>query len=128
MVNSILQRFLFISFTAFLNGLQEVRRSRLASALATEGMIVNLKNDSVHVQYIWVTCVWSVSHWDFFFPDRSLIHQNPGATIPLEQMIPNVSAMAKNMIEDKMIVFSLFLWVLMGIYCMSVLFSLCCEF
>lgn len=52
MVNGILQRNLFISFTAFLNGLQEVRRSRLASALATEGMIVNLKNDSVHVQYI----------------------------------------------------------------------------
>lgn len=45
----------------------------------------------------------------FFFPDRSLNHRNPGATIPLEQMIPNVSAMAKNMIEDKMIVFSLFL-------------------
>lgn len=42
---------------AFLNGLQEVRRSCLASALATE--------------------------------ERSLNHQNPGATIPLEQMIPN---------------------------------------
>lgn len=46
---STLQRTLFLLFTAFLTGLQEVRRSRLASALATEGMIVNLKNVSVHV-------------------------------------------------------------------------------
>lgn len=49
---STLQRTLFLLFTAFLTGLQEVRRSRLASALATEGMIVNLKNVSGHVQYI----------------------------------------------------------------------------
>lgn len=48
---STLQRTLFLLFTAFLTGLQEVRRSRLASALATEGMIVYLKNVSVHVLY-----------------------------------------------------------------------------
>lgn len=51
---STLQRTLSLLFTAFLTGLQEVRRSRLASALATEGMIVNLENVSVHVQYIHV--------------------------------------------------------------------------
>lgn len=34
-----------------------------------------------------------------FFTERSLNHQNPGATIPLEQMVPNVSAMAENMIQ-----------------------------
>lgn len=34
-----------------------------------------------------------------FFTERSLNYQNPGATIPLEQMIPNVSAMAENMIQ-----------------------------
>lgn len=31
----------------------------------------------------------------FFFTERSLNHQNPGATIPLEQMIPNVSRWLK---------------------------------
>lgn len=99
---STLQRTLSLLFTAFLTGLQEVRRSRLASALATEGMIVNLENVSVHVQYIHVyeSPVYDLCLTEtLFFTERSLHHQNPGATIPLEQMIPNVSVMAENIIQ-----------------------------
>lgn len=67
-------------------------------------MIVNLENVSVHVQYIHVYMYESPVYdlcltETLFFTERSLNHQNPGATIPLEQMIPNVSVMAENIIQ-----------------------------